>query len=70
MMALLLPQAVPLLRTVSTDKEFTVRPSDMLPCQVNSKDEQKGYSVDVLPSGKYTLSMLFFLAFIITVCLA
>ncbi|KAL2576486.1 hypothetical protein AAZV13_16G079900 [Glycine max] len=50
MMALLLPQAVPLLRTVSTDKEFTVRPSDMLPCQVNSKDEQKGYSVDVLPS--------------------
>ncbi|RDY07457.1 hypothetical protein CR513_08430, partial [Mucuna pruriens] len=49
MMSFLLPQAVPLLRNVSTDKEFTISPSNMLPSQVNSKDEQNkiGYSLDV-----------------------
>ncbi|TKY75463.1 nucleus protein [Spatholobus suberectus] len=53
MMSLLLPQAVPLLRNVSTHKEFTISPSNMLPSQVNSKDEQNkiGYSLDVPSSA-------------------
>ncbi|KAK7386642.1 hypothetical protein VNO78_26976 [Psophocarpus tetragonolobus] len=49
MMSLLLPQAVPLLRTVSKDKELTISLSDMLPSQVNSKVGQNkiGYNLDV-----------------------
>ncbi|KAI5419480.1 hypothetical protein KIW84_043596 [Lathyrus oleraceus] len=50
MMALLLPQAVPLLRNNSTDKKFTLIPSDVLP----SKEEQNevGYVLDVPSSDK------------------
>ncbi|XP_027346611.1 uncharacterized protein LOC113858262 [Abrus precatorius] len=40
MMSLLLPQAVPLLNNVSTDKEFTICPSDMFPSQMNFKEER------------------------------
>ncbi|XP_020224826.1 uncharacterized protein LOC109806737 isoform X1 [Cajanus cajan] len=53
MMSLLLPQAVPLLKNVSTDKEFTISPSYMLSSRVNSKDEQNkiGYSLNVPSSA-------------------
>ncbi|KAK7346135.1 hypothetical protein VNO80_20650 [Phaseolus coccineus] len=52
MMSLLLPQAVPLLRSVSTDKELIVSPADMPPSPVNSKDEHNkvGCSLDVASS--------------------
>lgn len=56
MISLLLPQAVPLLRNISTDKDFTISSSDMLPSRVNSMKEQNefGYILDVPSSGKYT----------------
>ncbi|XP_027916913.1 uncharacterized protein LOC114176166 isoform X1 [Vigna unguiculata] len=49
MMSLLLPQAVPLLRSVSTDMELIISPADMPPSQVNFKDEhvKVGHSLDV-----------------------
>ncbi|XP_057420593.1 uncharacterized protein LOC130714687 isoform X2 [Lotus japonicus] len=49
MMSLLLPQAVPLLRNASTDKEFTIIPSDILPSRLNSMEKQieVGYVLDV-----------------------
>ncbi|ESW28388.1 hypothetical protein PHAVU_003G282800 [Phaseolus vulgaris] len=52
MMSLLLPQAVPLLRSVSTDKELIISPADMPPSQVNSEDEHNkvGCSLDVASS--------------------
>ncbi|XP_047170915.1 uncharacterized protein LOC124839211 isoform X2 [Vigna umbellata] len=52
MMSLLLPQAVPLLRSVSTDKELIISPADMPPSQVNSKDEHDkvGHSLEVASS--------------------
>ncbi|CAJ1941920.1 unnamed protein product [Sphenostylis stenocarpa] len=55
MMSLLLPQAVPLLRTVTTSKEFVISPNDMPPSQVNSTEEHNkiGYSLHVPSSGKY-----------------
>ncbi|KAK7360635.1 hypothetical protein VNO77_02643 [Canavalia gladiata] len=54
MISLLLPQAVPLLRNVSTDKEFTISPSDML---VDYKQEvnEIGYSLDV-PSSDVVMT--------------
>jgi len=57
MMSLLLPQAVPLLRSVSTDMELIISPADMPPSQVNFKDEhvKVGHSLDVPSSGKYYL---------------
>lgn len=70
MMSLLLPQAVPLLRNVSTDEKLTLIPSDILPSMAtNSKDEQNevGCVLDVPSCGKYTylcyfnFSSLFFL---------
>jgi len=69
MMSLLLPQAVPLLRNVSTDEKLTLTPSDILPSLVtNSKEEQNevGCVLDVPSCGKYTypcyfnFSLLFF----------
>lgn len=62
MMSLLLPQAVPLLRNVSMDKEFTISASHMLPSQVTFKDEQNkiGYSVDLPSSGTYNYLCFFF----------
>lgn len=61
MMSLLLPQAVPLLRNASTDKEFTIIPSDMLPSRLNSMEKQieVGYVLDVPASGKYTNTYCF-----------
>lgn len=60
MMSLLLPQAVPLLRSVSTDKELIISPADMPPSQVNSEDEHNkvGCSLDVASSGKYYLILI------------
>ncbi|CAJ2636399.1 unnamed protein product [Trifolium pratense] len=55
MMSLLLPQAVPLLSNVSTDKKFTFITSDILPSMVtNSKEEQNevGRVLDVPSSDK------------------
>jgi hypothetical protein len=54
MMSLLLPQAVPLLRNVSTDKKFTSMVT-------NSKEEQNevGCVSDVPSSGKYTYPCYF-----------
>lgn len=70
MMSLLLPQAVPLLRNVSTDEKLTLIPSDILPSMAtNSKEEQNevGCVLDVPSCGNYTypcyfnFSSLFFL---------
>ncbi|KAL2344234.1 hypothetical protein Fmac_005519 [Flemingia macrophylla] len=48
MMSLLLPQAVPLLKNVSTDKDFPISPPDMLSSQVNSKEKSTiGSRLDV-----------------------
>lgn len=57
MMSLLLPQAVPLLRSFSTDKELIISPADMPPYHVNSKDEHDkiAHSLEVASSGKYYL---------------
>lgn len=62
MMSLLLPQAVPLLRNVSTDKEFSISPLDVLPSRVTSSMKEQnevGCVLDVLPSGKYTYRCYF-----------